>query len=94
MESGRGHGTAIACHADDGAGTADVARGRASLPTVDPTIRPPSQPVRDRVRVFEPEAGEAHLGITVRPGVDFSSLEQVLVVMVPPTGAAHAEDAK
>jgi rod shape-determining protein MreC len=35
-----------------------------------------------------------YLGISVRPGVDFSSLEQVLVVMVPPTGAVHAEDAK
>jgi rod shape-determining protein MreC len=35
-----------------------------------------------------------YLGITVRPGVDFSSLEQVLVVMVPPTGATPAEDAK
>jgi rod shape-determining protein MreC len=31
--------------------------------------------------------------ITVRPGVDFSSLEEVLVVMVPPTGA-RAEDPK
>src|SRR5829696_5227784 len=28
-----------------------------------------------------------YLQITVRPGVDFSSLEQLLVVMVPPTGA-------
>jgi len=35
-----------------------------------------------------------YLLITVRPGVDFSSLEQVLVVMVPPTGAARGEDAK
>jgi rod shape-determining protein MreC len=32
--------------------------------------------------------------ITVRPGVDFSSLEEVLVVLVPPTGAARGEDAK
>ena len=31
--------------------------------------------------------------ITVRPGVDFSSLEEVLVVMVPSTGA-RAEDAE
>ncbi|HUR34028.1 MAG TPA: rod shape-determining protein MreC [Vicinamibacterales bacterium] len=35
-----------------------------------------------------------YLVITVRPGVDFSSLEQVLVVMVPPSGAVPAEDAK
>ena len=32
--------------------------------------------------------------ITVRPGVDFSSLEEVLVVLVPPTGATRGEDAK
>lgn len=32
--------------------------------------------------------------ITVRPGVDFSSLEEVLVVLVPPTGAARGEDIK
>jgi rod shape-determining protein MreC len=32
--------------------------------------------------------------ITVRPGVDFSSLEEVLVVMVPPTGAVRGEDIK
>jgi rod shape-determining protein MreC len=32
--------------------------------------------------------------ITVRPSVDFSSLEEVLVVLVPPTGAARGEDAK
>jgi rod shape-determining protein MreC len=32
--------------------------------------------------------------ITVRPGVDFSSLEEVLVVLRPPTGAARGEDAK
>jgi hypothetical protein len=29
--------------------------------------------------------------ITVRPAVDFSSLEQVLVVLVPSRGAATAE---
>jgi rod shape-determining protein MreC len=32
--------------------------------------------------------------ITIRPGVDFSSLEEVLVVLVPPTGAARGEDAR
>jgi rod shape-determining protein MreC len=32
--------------------------------------------------------------ITLRPGVDFSSLEEVLVVLVPPTGAARGEDAR
>jgi rod shape-determining protein MreC len=32
--------------------------------------------------------------ITVRPAVDFSSLEDVLVVMVPPRPAAHDEAAK
>jgi len=32
--------------------------------------------------------------ITVRPGVDFSSLEEVLVVLVPPTGATRGEDVK
>jgi rod shape-determining protein MreC len=35
-----------------------------------------------------------YLTITVRPGVDFSSLEEVLVVLVPPTGAARGEDVK
>ncbi len=35
-----------------------------------------------------------HWTITVRPGVDFSSLEEVLVVLVPPTGAARGEDAR
>ena len=35
-----------------------------------------------------------YLSISVRPGVDFSSLEEVLVVLVPPTGAARGEDAK
>lgn len=32
--------------------------------------------------------------ITVRPAVDFSSLEEVLVVLVPPRGATRDEDAK
>jgi rod shape-determining protein MreC len=32
--------------------------------------------------------------ITVRPGVDFSSLEEVLVVLVPPRAAARGEDVK
>jgi rod shape-determining protein MreC len=32
--------------------------------------------------------------ITVRPAVDFSSLEEVLVVLIPPTGAARGEDVK
>jgi rod shape-determining protein MreC len=32
--------------------------------------------------------------ITVRPGVDFSSLEEVLVVMTPPRPAARDEDVK
>ena len=37
--------------------------------------------------------GGLYRSITVRPGVDFSSLEEVLVVMVPSTGA-RAEDPK
>jgi rod shape-determining protein MreC len=32
--------------------------------------------------------------ISVRPGVDFSSLEEVLVVLIPPRSAARGEDAK
>jgi rod shape-determining protein MreC len=32
--------------------------------------------------------------ITVRPGVDFSSIEEVLVVMMPPRPAARDEDVK
>jgi rod shape-determining protein MreC len=32
--------------------------------------------------------------ITVRPGVDFSSLEEVLVVLIPPRSAARGEDVK
>jgi rod shape-determining protein MreC len=35
-----------------------------------------------------------HLAITVRPGVDFSSLEDVLVVLIPPRAATRGEDAK
>jgi rod shape-determining protein MreC len=35
-----------------------------------------------------------YLQITVRPGVDFSSLEQLLVVMVPPSGAVRGEEAR
>jgi rod shape-determining protein MreC len=38
--------------------------------------------------------GGLYRTITVRPGVDFSSLEEVLVVLVPPTGAARGEDAR
>ena len=38
--------------------------------------------------------GGLYRTITVRPGVDFSSLEEVLVVLVPPTGAARGEDVK
>jgi rod shape-determining protein MreC len=35
-----------------------------------------------------------HLAITVKPGVDFSSLEDVLVVLIPPRAATRGEDAK
>ena len=35
-----------------------------------------------------------HLTITVRPGVDFSSLEEVLVVLIPPRAATRGEDVK
>jgi rod shape-determining protein MreC len=35
-----------------------------------------------------------YLAITVRPGVDFSSLEEVLVVLVPPRSAIRDEPAK
>jgi rod shape-determining protein MreC len=35
-----------------------------------------------------------HLAITVRPGVDFSSLEEVLVVLIPPRAATRGEDVK
>ena len=46
-------------------------------------------------RIERTERGSGlYLVITVRPGVDFSSLEQVLVVMVPPTGAIRGEDPK
>jgi rod shape-determining protein MreC len=46
-----------------------------------------------RVEVTDRGSG-LYRTITVRPGVDFSSLEEVLVVMVPPTGAARGEDAR
>ena len=35
-----------------------------------------------------------HLAITVRPEVNFSSLEEVLVVLIPPRAATRGEDAK
>jgi rod shape-determining protein MreC len=35
-----------------------------------------------------------HLTITVRPEVNFSSLEEVLVVLIPPRAATRGEDAK
>jgi rod shape-determining protein MreC len=38
--------------------------------------------------------GGLYLAITVRPGVDFSSLEEVLVVLVPATPAVKEEPAK
>jgi rod shape-determining protein MreC len=46
-------------------------------------------------RVEKTERGSGlYLGITVRPGVDFSSLEEVLVVLVPPRPAVRDEAAK
>jgi rod shape-determining protein MreC len=38
--------------------------------------------------------GGLYLAITVRPAVDFSSLEEVLVVLVPATPAVKEEPAK
>jgi rod shape-determining protein MreC len=38
--------------------------------------------------------GGLYRAITVRPGVDFSSLEEVLVVLIPPRSAARGEDVK
>jgi len=38
--------------------------------------------------------GGLYLSIAVRPAVDFGSLEEVLVVMVPPRPAQHDEDLK
>jgi rod shape-determining protein MreC len=38
--------------------------------------------------------GGLYLTIAVRPAVDFGSLEEVLVVMVPPRPAQHDEDIK
>jgi rod shape-determining protein MreC len=35
-----------------------------------------------------------HLAITVKPGVDFSSLEEVLVVLIPPRAATRGGDVK
>jgi rod shape-determining protein MreC len=46
-------------------------------------------------RVERAERGPGlHLAITVRPGVNFSSLEEVLVVLIPPRAATRGEDAK
>jgi rod shape-determining protein MreC len=46
-------------------------------------------------RVERAERGAGlHLTITVRPGVDFSSLEEVLVVLIPPRAATRGEDVK
>jgi cell shape-determining protein MreC len=38
--------------------------------------------------------GGLYLSIAVRPAVQFGSLEEVLVVMVPPRPAQHDEDVK
>jgi cell shape-determining protein MreC len=38
--------------------------------------------------------GGLYLSIAVHPAVDFGSLEEVLVVMVPPRPAQHDEDIK
>jgi hypothetical protein len=38
--------------------------------------------------------GGLYRNVTVRPAVDFSSLEQVLVVLVPPRAAVRDEGAK
>jgi rod shape-determining protein MreC len=46
-----------------------------------------------RVEGAERGAG-LHLTIAVRPGVDFSSLEEVLVVLIPPRAATRGEDVK
>jgi rod shape-determining protein MreC len=35
-----------------------------------------------------------HLAITIRPGADFSSLEEVLVVLIPPRAAIRGGDVK
>ncbi len=40
------------------------------------------------------QGGGLYHTITVRPSVDFSTLEQVLVVLVPPRAAARVEDPK
>jgi rod shape-determining protein MreC len=46
-------------------------------------------------RVEQAERGAGlHLTITVRPGVNFSSLDEVLVVLIPPRAATRGEDAK
>ena len=45
------------------AGARDAARRRAALRAVKPAVRPPCKAVRDRVRVFESEACEPHLGL-------------------------------
>jgi rod shape-determining protein MreC len=46
-------------------------------------------------KVEKAERGSGlYLAITVRPGVDFSSLEEVLVVLVPATAAVKEEPAK
>jgi rod shape-determining protein MreC len=40
------------------------------------------------------QGGGLYRTVTVRPGVDFSTLEEVLVVMVPPRAATRGEDVK
>lgn len=40
------------------------------------------------------QGGGLYRSVTIRPGVDFSTLEQVLVVLVPPRAAARGEDVK
>jgi rod shape-determining protein MreC len=47
-----------------------------------------------RVDYASKSGGGLYQTITVRPGVDFSGLEEVLVVLVPPRGATRDEDGK
>src|SRR5262249_53906581 len=47
------------------AGTLDLSGDGAALASVEPAVGAPAQAVDDRVRIFEPEAFQQHLGIAV-----------------------------
>jgi rod shape-determining protein MreC len=71
----------------------DVKAGDAVVASGVDGIYPKGYPI-GRVEYASTRGGGLYQTINVRPAVDFSSLEEVLVVMVPPRGATRDEDVK